>query len=264
MQPPCAAEQAPQSVNAAQRKAIHDLRNLFAIIGAAKSLLERDPPPSRRAEILAALDEAARQGGKLTTSLLANSVYESCKFTIDVMERLKQLAPMLRVLSRTEINLAHSCQTSRLRVRADLADFDAAIVELVANAVAAGANAVTIRSRLCGSRVWLLVSDNGCGMSATTLCRVRRGYDLGLAHGTGLARIRQFITQNGGDVLIRSRPGGGTSFALIFPAFVGDQPLISRQSVAPPTGNATISTHAEVPTSDESSRHRWYHTAAAR
>lgn len=246
MQPHSATEPAPRSVNAEQRKAIHDLRNLFAIIGAAKSLLERDLAPSRRAEILAAVGEATRQGGQLTTDLLANCADQSGAATIDIMERLTKLAPMLRVRTDTEINFARACRSSRLLVCLVPADFDAAILELVSNAAAAGANAVTIRLRLCGNRVWLLVSDNGCGMSAATLQRARRGHDLGLAHGTGLSRVRQFMTANGGDVRVRSRPGGGTTFALIFPASSSGQPLISRRSAFPAFDKPKVQRLAEI------------------
>ena len=54
-----------------ERENIHDLRNLFGIVSSASHLLERDPPPDRRAMLLDALSQAARRGGVLTTALLA-------------------------------------------------------------------------------------------------------------------------------------------------------------------------------------------------
>lgn len=200
------------------RKIIHDLRNLFAIVGAAKSLLERHPDPATQAEILKALGEATRHGAQLTTDLLASREAFSQGQEIDLDERLDRLGPMLRVLATTRIRLTRHDHDSSLVIRTNPDEFDAAVLELVSNAAHAGASEVTIRGRRCGDRIWLLLSDNGCGMSAPTLDRARRGWDLGLAHGSGIARVQQFMASCFGHMRIRSRVGRGTTIALLFPA----------------------------------------------
>ena len=218
------------------RKVVHDLRNLFAIIGAAKSLLERDPVPARRAELLAALGEATRQGAQLTTDLLANREDNTEYREIDLNERLAGLAPMLRVLATARVRLAQSGGDDHLLIRTTPAELDATVLELVSNAARAGAGEVTIRGRKCGGRIWLVLSDNGCGMSEPTLERARRGRDLGLAHGSGLSRVQQYMAACQGQVRIRSRVGHGTTIALIFPAVEGGSAnatrLTERQLVA--------------------------------
>jgi len=241
-----AAQPVSRPASPAQRKAIHDLRNLFAIIGAAKGLLERDPNSTRREELLTAIGEATRQGGQLTTQLLANCAEQASPVLFDVLDRLARLAPMFRVLADTEINLAQACRSAQLFIRAVPADFDAALLELVSNAAAAGASSVTVRSRLCGGEVWLLVSDNGSGMSASTLQRARRGHDLGLAHGSGLARVRQFMTANGGRMLIRSSRGAGTCFALIFPVAGSVTSARALHSAFPAFNITKALSHAEI------------------
>ncbi len=205
------------------RKLVHDLRNLFAVIGAAKSLLERNPGPARRAELLKALGEATRQGAQLTTDLLASREAGPQWREVDLNERLAQLAPMLRVLVTARITLAGHGHGDRLVIRTVPADLDAAVLELVSNASRAGASQVTIRSRKSGGRIWLMVSDNGCGMSQPTLDRARRGRDLGLAHGSGISRVQQFMATCSGHMRIRSRVGYGTTMALLFPA-IADRP----------------------------------------
>ncbi|MBV1691928.1 ATP-binding protein [Novosphingobium sp. G106] len=195
---------------------------------------------------MTAIGEATRQGGQLTTELLANCAEQPKPVLFDLIDRLARLAPMLRVLADTEINLARACRSAQLFIRAVPADFDAALLELVSNAAAAGASSVTVRTRLCGSDVWLLVSDNGAGMSASTLQRARRGHDLGLAHGSGLARVRQFMTAGGGRALIRSCPGGGTSFALIFPAGAVAAPTSAMRPAFPAFEKPKALIHAPV------------------
>lgn len=207
------------ATSADQRKIVHDLRNLFAVIGAGKSLLERDPTLAQRKEVLAAIDEATCQGARLTTDLLANCASHSRAASVNIGECLTKLAPMIRVLTTANVSVEPASGHSAF-VHMAPADFDGVIVEMVSNAVAAGATTVTIRVRACGDQVWVLVSDNGCGMSPTTRARAYRGSDLGMAHGTGLSRIRQFMDLSGGDLRIRSRPGGGTQIGLIFPTSV--------------------------------------------
>lgn len=221
MQAQCELEQPRSLEPATQRKAIHDLRNLFAIVGAAKALLEREPGSIKRDELLRAIGEATRQGGQLTTELLANGAARSPATVVDVGERLARLAPMLRVLADVAVNFLKPAQGSNLVVRMVPSDLDAVIVELVSNAAAAGANSVTVRARRCAGRVWLMVADNGCGMSAETLARARRGFDLGLAHGSGLSRVRHVMENCGGRMHLRSRPGQGTQIGLAFPAPCG-------------------------------------------
>jgi signal transduction histidine kinase len=206
-----------QSAAEEQRKAVHDLRNLFATIGAAKSLLARDPNAVRRTDLLAAIGEATRQGGRLATDLLANIPNRCGASTIDMADSLIKLGPMLRAITNVEVTFAHALPDERLLVRAVQADFDAVIVELASNAAAAGADVVKIRIHKCGGTVWILASDNGCGMSEAMLDHARRAEDRGMAHGTGLARIRGFITACEAHLYVRSQAGAGTNIALVFP-----------------------------------------------
>lgn len=220
-----------------QRKVVHDLRNLFAIIGAGKSLLERDPAPARRKEAFAAIEEATRQGARLTTDLLANCTGQTDPMIVDVDQRLAKLAPMIRVLTNAHVDFANATGQPVL-ARMVPEDFDAVLLEIVSNAVAAGATVVVIRAHSCGDGAWMLVSDNGCGMSPATRARAYRGADLGLAHGTGLSRIRQFMERSGGHLRIRSRPGGGTQIGLIFPPLPKAEPDLggSELHLANPLG----------------------------
>ena len=221
------------------RKVVHDLRNLFAIVGAAKSLLEHDPAPGRRRELLDALGEATRQGAQLTTDLLANREDYTDWRDVDVERRLAGLAPMLRVLAPVRMTFAEAGVDERLMVRTRPAELDATVLEIVSNAARAGASEVMIRGRRCGKRIWLIISDNGCGMSEYTLERARRGRDLGLAHGSGLSRVQQFMATCDGQTCIRSCVGHGTTIALIFPASnaqiagtAGSSALSSQQLIA--------------------------------
>ncbi len=78
--------------------------------------------------------------------------------------------------------------------------------------------AVKARADLADMTVAVVVADNGTGMTPETR---ERAFDPFFSHrpagrrrGLGLARVRQWVGQNGGAVRIDAEPGGGTSVEL--------------------------------------------------
>lgn len=199
------------------REVIHDLRNLFGVVAAAKHLLDKRPAEGKRTFILDALEGAALRGGQLTTELLASSASSQLQIA-DLNTQIVGLEPMIRALlgndASYELDLYEGC----LPVRVNQAGLDAAILELVANARAALAayGRITIRTRLVGNRIWLSVADDGRGMSPVMLERALRGGNGG-ANGTGLGRVRTFLREAHGRFHIRSREKRGTMVCMNLP-----------------------------------------------
>jgi signal transduction histidine kinase len=220
----------------AQRETIHDLRNLFGIVASASHVLEHDPEPSRRSALLEAIEAAAMRGGALTTDLLARREPPRATASIDIGARLADLAPLAGALAGKRLGLDLQIGYPNAHARIDPDGFEAAILELVANATAADARTILIRSRKIGSSVWILISDDGHGMSPDTLARARMGLDAGTSHGSGLSRAHRFARNAHGHLLIRSRPLAGTSIALILPTVLSisvDEPTTPPRSVTP-------------------------------
>jgi signal transduction histidine kinase len=71
-----------------------------------------------------------------------------------------------------------------------------------------------------GGRVRLLVSDTGDGMDAHFLRdRLFKPFDStkgSKGMGIGAYQVREYVRSLGGDVEVRSSPGSGTSFGLVF------------------------------------------------
>lgn len=59
------------------RETVHDLRNLFAVIVAARRLLGKDRASERGEGLLAAIEDAAFRGSQLTTNLLAMDAHQT-------------------------------------------------------------------------------------------------------------------------------------------------------------------------------------------
>jgi len=85
--------------------------------------------------------------------------------------------------------------------------------------------------------VRLTVSDTGCGMSQEVQDRLFENFFTTKAHGQGLGMsvVRGIIRRLGGEIEIESRPGQGTSIALVFPPAgppaTADEPTVTVHPV---------------------------------
>lgn len=110
---------------------------------------------------------------------------------------------------------------SRLRVRANGADLEHALINLLLNAVDAcepGGN-VEVDADGDGSRVHVRVRDDGCGIPAEHMDRIFEPFVSLRENGTGLGLFLalNFVRQWDGDIRVRSVPGDGTEFEVVLP-----------------------------------------------
>jgi two-component system sensor histidine kinase KdpD len=111
-------------------------------------------------------------------------------------------------------------------VRVDAAQLEHAIVNLLENALkfSSPTDRVELRAEQVGDDVVLRITDHGPGIPTQEQAAIfepfRRGAsaDGERGSGLGLAIARGFVELNGGRLWIESEPGGGTTFALAFPA----------------------------------------------
>ncbi len=116
------------------------------------------------------------------------------------------------------------------------------LLDLVQNALEAGAARVSLILEETGEDVRFHLEDDGRGMDAETLRRARDPFFTdGIKHpgrrtGLGLPFLEQAAQATGGRMDIRSRPGEGTVVEAVFPAGHldlpprGDVPDLIRQS----------------------------------
>jgi signal transduction histidine kinase len=219
----------------------HDFNNLLTVIIGGLDMIQRNTQkPDRIAHLAAAALAAARRGEQLTRQLLAFSRHREAK--LEVVSMAEVIAPLealfRRVVSET-VRLDIEVAPDLGHVRMDSAQFEAALLNLVVNAVDAtpDGGAITIAARRsliadgqvsdlpAGRYVTLSVSDTGMGMPPEVLQHVFEPYyttkPIGKGTGLGLAQVYGFARQAGGAAVIESAPERGTTVVLYLPVESG-------------------------------------------
>jgi NO-binding membrane sensor protein with MHYT domain/nitrogen-specific signal transduction histidine kinase/CheY-like chemotaxis protein len=234
----------------------HDFNNLLtAILGNAAFLLDSTPPGDPRHEDVREIERAATRAAELTRQLLAFSRKQILRpTTLDLNAVLGQIMRMLTRLVGEHIEIRLSLDADLGAVRADAAQLEQVIVNLVVNArdampeggkLTIETQNVTLGPEFAGQHVgmapgdYVLVAftDTGVGMDPATQSRIFEPFftTKGLGHGTGLglATVYGIVKQSGGTVSVYSEPRRGSTFKLYLPRVTGDVPA-GEDVAAPP------------------------------
>jgi CheY-like chemotaxis protein len=103
-----------------------------------------------------------------------------------------------------------------------------------ANSEVDAASASQLEGAKPGPHVTVSVTDSGCGMDEKTLARIYEPFfttkGKGKGTGLGLATVYGIVKQSGGTIRVRSEPGQGTTFTVLFP-----RELSALETVVPTT-----------------------------
>jgi PAS domain S-box-containing protein len=243
----------------------HDFNNLLGVITGYGDLLLTelgpDHPSQRRVvEIRKAADRAAA----LTRQLLAFSRKQVLQLRVlDLNVVVGGIEPMLRRLIGEHIDLLTVLDEGVGRVKADPGQIEQVIANLTVNArdamprggklIIETANveldevyAATRPDARAGPHVMLAVSDTGHGMDEETLGHMFEPFftTKAIGHGTGLglATVYGIVRQVGGQVMVYSEVGRGTSFKIYLPRFAeaADELAAPAPAGPPPQGTETV------------------------
>src|SRR4051794_16133862 len=202
----------------------HDFNNLLTVIGGYSEIARRRIGAGPGANELLEVERAAERASQLTRQLLAFSRQQVLDpHPLDLGEVAAGLLPMLRRLIGEAIEIAMLAAPGLPSVLADRSQFEQVIVNLAVNARDAmpSGGTLTIETRIVDERVGLIVTDTGVGMEPEVLDRVFEPFftTKGVGHGTGLglATVHGIVNQSGGEILVYSEPGLGTSFKVYLP-----------------------------------------------
>jgi len=215
---------------------VHDLnKGLGSILSAAEVLqmeIERRMKVSGFA--VEAIIEAVERSAVLSSRVMDFSRRLQEEGGVrDLRRELAALEGLLKLLmpAGVELQLQPGQEPAPVRIHSD--DLQQILVNLVGNARDAlpggGRIRVAVGRESRTGETWLEVEDDGPGISQETQARMFEPLfttkEPAMANGLGLASVKILMDRAQGRIDVRSAPGEGTRFRLVFPAQAGQHAL---------------------------------------
>jgi signal transduction histidine kinase len=226
----------------------HDVNNLLGALRLRVGILLKDPVClAAQAPNLTAIDRILTNGSELVAKLRHAGLGKPPSIKpVDLAQTILGAVEIaqsgLRLLEKeTSVQILIKCTLDRLpRVRGYPEDLRCLFVNLLLNARDAmpDGGTVSIRSRVQGSLVRILVEDEGIGIRPEHLPRIFDAFFTtkgSRGTGLGLAMAKNLMHRLGGTIVASNRPKGGACFELCFAAYDARarEPLASRRPPAP-------------------------------
>ena len=228
----------------------HDFNNLLtAVSGYTELLIGQLDDGDPRRESAEEIRQASRRAAVLTQQLLAFSRRQVLEpKVLDLNAVITNMEKMLRRVIGEDVELTTSLSPGLWRVKADPAQIEQAILNLVVNARDAMPRGghltletgnveldAQFSSGSPGPHVMLAVSDTGVGMDMDQQARLFEPFyttkERGKGTGLGLSTTYGVVKQSGGSIWVYSERGQGTTFKIYLPP--SDEPLDAPVQQAP-------------------------------
>jgi PAS domain S-box-containing protein len=221
----------------------HDFNNILStILGFTEIALDDTPEDASSRNDLEQVLKAAHRAKKLVKQILAFSRQGQmqAREPIAVAPVVKEALRLLRATLPTTIEFRQDIPKDSGTITGDPTQLHQVVVNLCANAAHAmrerggilevalrrieldDASVITCDNRRPRPYVKLTVRDTDHGMDSATLERIFDPYfttkEVGAGSGLGLAVVHGIVKRHDGHVSVRSEPGKGTVFELLFPA----------------------------------------------
>jgi len=230
----------------------HDFNNLLhVVLGNADIALSRLPPRSPAREPLEEVVRATVRAADLTRQMLAYSGKGAFVVRhLDLSSEVREMATLLRTAISKQASLVWELASNLPAVNADPTQIRQIVMNLITNASDAlrdASGTITLRTGVVRREelndpefgpplnqeepnaaggellVYLEVSDTGAGMTPDTMQRIFDPFfsTKFAGRGLGLAAVMGIVQSHQGLIRIRTEPGEGTSFRVLFPAVAG-------------------------------------------
>ncbi len=228
----------------------HDLNNLMvSVLGTADLLRQQRAGDAELAARLDEIVEAGQQAGRLAQQMLsfARPTQPNTE-VVDPVRALEETLSIQRSSIPPRISIETDVESQLWKVKADRAQMVQVLMNLCINAAEAieGYGRVRIRasnvrvsgrpdsppSLPAGRYVMLSVEDDGHGIEPTASERIFDPFfsTKQQGRGLGLAAVHGIVTSHGGDIVVSSDVGRGTTFDVYWPAT--DEPIDDVEALA--------------------------------
>ena len=218
----------------------HDFNNLLTIIsGYTELALTRPQLPNEVRSDIERIENASGRAAALVRQLLAFSRKQVLQpKVLDLNQIVLNLDSLLRRLMDERIEMVTRVSNDLGRVKADPAQVEQVVMNLVVNARDAMPEGGRLVLETCnteldanyavdhisvtpGPYVMLAVSDTGVGMDQQTVAHIFEPFfttkESGRGTGLGLSTVYGIVKQSGGYIWVYSEPGKGSTFKVYLP-----------------------------------------------
>ncbi len=208
----------------------HDFNNLLMVASGGLDLMERTQDAARLEKLRAGIRQALDRGAKLTRQLLAFSRRTPLNpEVVDLRERIRGMDALLERSLGESIGVTMHLPADLWPVEVDASELEVAILNIALNArdamqkggtiVVEGANR-PVHGDL-PDRVQIAVTDSGAGIAPELVNKIFEPFyttkAVGQGTGLGLSQVYGFARASGGEVLVDSIVGRGTTITLLLP-----------------------------------------------
>jgi PAS domain S-box-containing protein len=210
----------------------HDFNNLLAAVLGSLELLKKRLPSSdpKTQRLVDNAMQAALRGASLTQRMLAFARKQDLRpAVVDVRELVRGMTSLLKFEPGIRVETLFPIDLPKVKVDAN--QLELAVLNLAVNARDAmpDGGLITIAAREeqddgglpTSGYIALSVSDTGCGMDDETLKHAQEPFfttkGVGKGTGLGLSMVHGLAEQSGGRLVLKSRPGEGTTADIWLP-----------------------------------------------
>lgn len=230
----------------------HDFNNLLTVIKSSADMLKRTGlTEDRKHRYIGAISDTVGRAAKLTAQLLAFARRQALKPEVfAACDSVRSISSMMQTLTGSLIQIVTELPKDRQFVKADPSQFDTALVNMALNARDAmqGEGRLTIRVEaadmmpavrthpaVTGPFVAVSITDTGTGISKDHLGQIFEPFfttkGVGQGTGLGLSQVFGFAKQSGGEIIVESEVGKGSTFTLYLAKVA--EPSASADDAAP-------------------------------
>jgi PAS domain S-box-containing protein len=233
----------------------HDFNNLLMAIQGSLELLQRRLPEADP-KVTQLLDNAlhgAQRGAALTQRMLAFARRQELRLVpLDVRDVVRRMTDLLQSSLGPSIRIEAHFPAVLPKINADANQLELALLNLAINGRDAmpkggtifisAAEHIDVPDLKAGNYLCVRVTDTGTGMDEETLRRATEPFfttkGVGKGTGLGLPMVHGMTEQSGGKLLLKSKPGQGTSAEIYLPV-APDEAAPATKDTAPLPSGAT-------------------------
>ena len=238
----------------------HDFNNLLTVIrSSADFLRRRDLSEERRARYVEAISDTVDRASKLTGQLLAFARRQALHPEVfDVGRQVLSVIDLLTPLLGTRIAIHQELCSPPCFARADISQFETALVNLAVNArdamdgegrlafkIELASEIPSIREHppVSGDFIAISVTDSGSGIAPDQIGQIFEPFfttkEVGRGTGLGLSQVIGFAKQSNGEVDVTSTCGEGSTFTLYLPRSAPPQNVAETPPKRPVPGSGS-------------------------